>query len=310
MANVIVGIHGLANKPERNKLANWWTQSIREGLEKNCNMPDPDFEFKMVYWADLLYKNHLHEDDTFDFDSLYNEQPHLPAREGALKKYRDGWVDDARALILGVGGAAIDALKRHVGMDALADAVLNNVLKDLGFYYDKNRQILDHQKEKSQARHVLMGELRRTLIPLAGRPIMLIAHSMGSIIAYDMLRNIGRENPAFSVAHFVTIGSPLGLPHVKAKVYEERSSYSPAVPVRTPTIVTEKWVNYADRKDMVAFDVHLRDDYGPNDRGIRVEDDLVINDYTSPTGERNHHKSYGYLRTPELSEHIRDFITA
>ncbi len=310
MTNVIVGIHGLANKPERDTLADWWEKSIREGLVKNCSMSDADFEFKIVYWADLLYKSPLHHDDNFDFDGLYTGQPYMSAREGVLKKYGDGWLDDARAAIFGVGGAAIDALKRHVGMDALADAVLDKVLKDLAFYYDKNRKILDRRKEKRQARQVLMDELKNGLLPLGRRRIMVIAHSMGSIIAYDVLRNIGRENPTFSVAHFVTIGSPLGLPHVKAKVYEERSSYSPAVPVRTPTIVTEKWVNYADRKDMVAFDVHLRDDYGPNDRGIRVGDDLVINDYTSPTGERNHHKSYGYLRTPELSEHIQAFITS
>jgi len=44
-------------------------------------------------------------------------------------------------------------------------------------------------------------------------------------------------------------------------------------------VVTERWVNYADRKDPVAFDVHLRDDYGEIKSKIRVEDDLVLNDY-------------------------------
>ncbi len=44
-------------------------------------------------------------------------------------------------------------------------------------------------------------------------------------------------------------------------------------------------------------------------KGVPVEDDLVLNDYTSSKGKRNHHKSYGYLRTPELSEHIHDFLT-
>ena len=73
-------------------------------------------------------------------------------------------------------------------------------------------------------------------------------------------------------------------------------------------MVTERWVNYADRRDPVTIDTHLRDDFGENDLHVRVEDDLVINDYVSPKGDRNSHKSYGYLRTPELSEHIRDFL--
>ncbi len=58
----------------------------------------------------------------------------------------------------------------------------------------------------------------------------------------------------------------------------------------------------------MALDVHLGDDYGPNGPGVRVEDDPVASGYLSPEGERNHHKSHGYLRTPELSEHIKNFL--
>jgi esterase/lipase superfamily enzyme len=47
---------------------------------------------------------------------------------------------------------------------------------------------------------------------------MLIAHSMGTIISYDVLRDLGQEDPSFKVPHFATIGSPLDLPHVKAKI--------------------------------------------------------------------------------------------
>ena len=93
---------------------------------------------------------------------------------------------------------------------------------------------------------------------------------------------------------------------VKDSVLKERSYAD--VPVRTPTVVRERWVNYADRGDPVAVDTHLRDDYGPNDGGVRVEDDLIRNDYVGLDGKRKPHKSFGYLRTPELSRHIRDFL--
>jgi hypothetical protein len=74
--------------------------------------------------------------------------------------------------------------------------------------------------------------------------------------------------------------------------------------------VTYSVRNYAERRDPVAFDSHLRDDFGPNARDIRVVDDLVINNYRSPSGEPNYHKSYGYLRTPELSKHIAAFLSS
>lgn len=54
------------------------------------------------------------------------------------------------------------------------------------------------------------------------------------------------------------------------------------IPVRTPSVVSKDWKNFADRKDPVALDAHLSDDYGVNRRSIAVIDDLVYNDYVSP----------------------------
>jgi hypothetical protein len=146
---------------------------------------------------------------------------------------------------------------------------------------------------------------------------------MGSIIAYDVLRDLGRVNSGFEVAHFVTIGFPLGLPHVKVKIMEEKS-YDKKVSHRVHTlfIVSQYWTHFADRLDPVALDSPLSDDYSKNGQGIRVKDDLVLKDYRKPKtgnsgategerdpeGKHNHHKSYGYLRTPELSELVKEFI--
>lgn len=77
--------------------------------------------------------------------------------------------------------------------------------------------------------------------------------------------------------------------------------------MRTPTVV-KRWTNFADRRAPVALDVHLADDYAPNDRGVQVKDDLVINNYVNQTGKANYHKMYGYLRAPELSEVVRSFL--
>jgi hypothetical protein len=113
-----------------------------------------------------------------------------------------------------------------------------------------------------------------------------------------------------AVAELVTIGSPLGLPHVMHKIREERKAYDERI--RTPSLVKSHWTNYADRKDPVCADIHLADDYEPNDDQVGVIDDIVVNDYHKPgqPEARNHHKSYGYLRTPELSAHIKGFLGA
>jgi hypothetical protein len=217
-------------------------------------------------------------------------------------------LDDARAAVSSTGGAAQDRVREYIGVGSVVDWILDRKLKDLAYYYDPNRRIRGRDGQMKQARRVLMDELTNVLLPLKGRRLMLIAHSMGTIISYDVLRDLGRRDRDFPVHHYVTIGAPMGMPHVKANIHRERSYSRDAV--RTPTVVTERWVNYADRRDPVAIDTHLRDDFGPNDAGVQVEDDMVINDYVGPKGERDSHKSYGYLRTPELSEHIRGFLGA
>lgn len=309
MAKVIIGIHGLANKPPKDELRDWWRAALVEGLQKNTGLAAPQFDFQMVYWADLLYKHPLHRDETFSFDKLYNDEPYVPAVDGALQPYEDGFLSRVRAGAFDVVGDTADALKVHFGMDALADWLIGRLIKDLHFYYDDERTIADRAGGRGLARTVLRRDLLDTLAAVKGHSIMVISHSMGSIIAYDALRDLGRSDADFAVSHLVTIGSPLGLPHVKAKIIAERD-YDPQV--RTPSVVRDSWANFADRKDPVAADVHLGDDYGENARGIEVMDDIVINDYTPPDRDkkRNHHKSYGYLRTPELSKHVAAFLAS
>jgi hypothetical protein len=307
MAKVIIGIHGLANKPERGTQAQWWVDSIKEGLQKNCKL-NLEFNFDDVYWADLLYEKPLHRNPDFSFDSLYDDEPYVPAKAGALKKYDEGFMDELRADSQSLLGGALDAVKSTLGVGQAADFVLQQKLKDLAFYYDPGRRIKDRSGRQRPAREVLQEDLEKTLVSNKAHEIMLIAHSMGSIIAYDVLRKLGQRkpDPGARVSHFVTIGSPLGLPHVKLNI-EKVHLHDPQV--RTPTIVTRSWVNFADRKDPVAFDTHLEDDYGPNDSGVAVKDDLILNDYEM-NGKANHHKLFGYLRAPEVSEHIRDFLNS
>ena len=306
MTKVVVGIHGLANKSPKQILARWWQDSLLEGL-KHCGIGDPLLDFQMVYWADLLYKNLMHQDALFSYDGGYNWQPYHPAKPGALKVYKDGWRDQVAAEALDFGGDILDILKQQFGVNRLADWVLGRIMKDLEFYYDETREIGNRNHQYEQASTVLKNELKVMLDTQKDKEIMLIAHSMGSIIAYDVLREL--EGSDIHVAHLVTIGSPLGLPHVKAKIIQQYGNI-----VRTPTTVTQSWKNFADPKDPVALDRHLRDDYVGVDGGdrLRVVDDLVQNDYVwvDAAGEtkENHHKSYGYLRTPELTTHVKNFL--
>ena len=280
---VIIGIHGLANKPAKPTLEKWWEKALPEGFKRNQGRGEGGIAFDLCYWADLRYPEH---------DP--NPEPYVRA-EGSkpLPRHRDGWFDKATAKLGDFVDDPIDWSKRYFGSDNLADAVLRQKLPDLAAYYD-------HAGQRQKIRE----RFEQTVKNHKNKRIMVIAHSMGSIIAYDVLRKIGRRDTPIRVDHLVTIGSPLGLSQVKHRIREENDL------VRTPSVV-RKWTNFADRRDLVATDSHLADDYAPNDRDVRVKDDRVINSYSSEKdgkGRANYHKSYGYLRTPELSEILRGFI--
>lgn len=277
MNNVIIGIHGLSNKPQEKLLAKWWETSILEGLKKNSGTAIDTINFRLVYWADVMYaKPH---------DPCPDEDVYQAAKPGSIKRYKEGWLDYIRSQALDIGGDVIDSMKKIFGMDAAADLVLKKKLSDLYRYYTNQT-----------TRDTLRNRLKNEILSQKGKKIMIVAHSMGSIVAYDVLRAMGQEDPSVSIDHFVTIGSPLGLPHVKYKIMQENKQ------VRTPTVV-KKWTNFSDRRDPVTVDIYLRDDYQANSSGVRVVDDLIMNDWGGIC-----HKVYGYLRTPEFSDAVRSFI--
>ena len=289
--SIIIGIHGLANKPPEEEKLKWWREALIEGLKHNCKKTTNELSFEFVYWANLRYATAIRDD--------CNPQPYWADKDqvGPFPAYHTHkWelIVNAASRVL---GASIDFLERHTGVANAADFVLESEREvgDLAAYYD-------NEVFRNDVRRRLAEKLKEH----ANKRIMLVAHSMGSIIAYDVLRLLGREQPQVRVDHLVTIGSPLGLPHVKYRIARENDL------VRTPSIVG-RWTNFADRRDLVALDAKLADDYESNDQGVKVVDVPVINAYSSPNdrkppGKPNYHKSYGYLRTPEFSELVRAFV--
>ncbi len=309
MGKVIIGIHGLANKPEESILYDWWNTSIKEGLANIGS--NENFEFKMVYWANRLYRHPKHTNKDFSFDHLFNNEPYIKAKEGVLQEYKESRWDRIKAKGLDIIGDSLDSLRENSGFDALGRIVTKKLLKDLYFYYDPKQKLkLDETSEAEMAAIVLKKILLKCLKDHQNDEIMLIAHSMGSIIAYDLLRDLGRKDDnSIQIHTLLTIGSPLGFPYVTRQIVQKNKDRAKQDWLRTPAIVNTKWINFADKKDLVAVDNRLSDDFGSNAKGVHVVDDLILNDYAGSDGKANHHKSYGYLRAPELAKEISKFIS-
>ena len=280
--SMVIGIHGLKNKPEKDLLARWWVMSLQEGLQRNLGLAPP-LAFELVYWADIQYPAPIPEAE------LHN--PYITADgQGPLLRYSGTALDKAKAIAEKWGGRAIDKGKDLIGLDEHVDHLLGLAFDDLRDYYGK-----------PDVRNRVRNRLTHALHRHKNTRVCLIAHSMGSIIAYDVLRMLDQD-PS-EIEHFVTIGSPLGLPIVTQHARKEFSNTLVPQQVR-------QWTNLADPGDKIALDCSLSDDYRPTPGGIRVQDDLVHNDYVDRAGKSDQHNGYGYLRTPELSDIVRGFLAA
>jgi hypothetical protein len=278
-AKLIIGIHGLNNKPEPGILRNWWTAAIAEGILRNCEGKRVDVDFVLAYWADVMYSAPVALADAAESYVAAGGSGPLP-RGISLRSIAETRVQE------GVGKVLEKLFGAPIASDMIRDA-LETKVPDLHRY-----------KHHRATRAAVQERLREPLRAARGREIMLIAHSMGSIIAYDVLRKASRTLPGLRISHFVTLGSPLGLTEVKEIV---------AAPLRVPECVA-RWSNLADPRDFAArWDTRLSNDYRPNGAGAAISDHLVINGYLSPAGKANPHKIYGYLRTPEVSELIASF---
>lgn len=280
--SVIIGIHGLANKPPVEEKTRWWKAAIAEGLARHAGYLDPAFAFAFVYWADLRYETPLSED--------MNREPYRPQDE-APPRSAETPASTAKDMLAPLY-AGIDRFEEATGLTLVDDLILEYRFDDLWHYHG----------ERHFARQV-RARLAERLRAFRSHRILLVAHSMGSVIAYDVLRSLEREDPALRVAHFVTAGSPLGLAKVKLKFEAEHG------PLRVPNNVSA-WTNLADGDDVVSIMGALDADYAPSDSGIRVTDRRVVNDFRRLDGEPNHHKSYGYLRTPDFASIAKDYTTA
>jgi pimeloyl-ACP methyl ester carboxylesterase len=280
--SVIIGIHGLANKPPVDEKTRWWKAAIAEGLARNEGLADAAFDFEFVYWADLRYETPLASDALDEPYRPYEGTEPLPCEEDAPKLTGQD--------VLGVVYEGIDRIEEATGVTLVDDLILEHRFDDLWHYH----------VEQGFARQVRSRLIER-LEGFRDHRILLVAHSMGSVIAYDALRLLERDAPGLRVEHLVTAGSPLGLAKVKLKIEAECGV------ARVPNNIG-RWTNLADGNDIVAVTGALAGDFVPSDTGVEVVDHRVVNDYRRPTGEPNHHKSYGYLRTPEFSRVAAGFI--
>jgi hypothetical protein len=278
---LIIYIPGLLPKPEpelhRDALLRCLLAGVRRIDTPIAEAIDAsDGSFDIVSWTYDFYRSHR----DFNIDRAAVEaviaQPEAGARDiaeaGAWTRRLTRWIYRL--------GDRLPFLIPH-----LASERMEVHLRDLRRYTRNENGIAEHTR-------------RMLKIPLKAaaerhRPILLIAHSMGSIIAYDALWELShRQREHLRIDLFLTMGSPLG----QRMMQKQIKGSTAAGAERYPTNVRH-WRNLSAIGDLTAIDPSLRNDFAEMlDLGLleSFTDEEVLN-YFRLDGELNVHSEYGYL---------------
>jgi hypothetical protein len=278
---LILFVPGLKPKPENVAYRQQLWRCLIEGVRR-CdesiaeNMANAPACFQVAGWTQGFYG----EDRDIDLD--------LPGIEAVLAQRRASERDIAEATTL---RRRFIRLLRETG-DRLPFLIPHFANQDLReTLVDVRRYMRNIEGCAEEARlHIwepLVGALEKN------RPVLLIAHSMGSVLSYDCLWLLGRiQQSPQRVDTWLTMGSPLGKRFVRRRL---QGAGMPS-PERYPRTI-RRWINVVAVGELTATDRYLGRTFAAMARLGLVEciEDYDVFNYFRADGELNVHTEYGYL---------------
>ena len=317
----IIMIHGLASKPPPDFTHHLWRKTLTENIRVSHRQLARSLEthaevFESAYWANVV-PHHIPDDVGYSKKLQLQVDKVIDERREIKDRFHVGMKEKVGSFFKDRG---LDLVKLLAGALSVKDDVMTDFLRETELY-EQDQYIAD------QIRAPLENALRRAWDE--GREPIIVAHSMGTFISYDVLwRFSHRKTAGFKnynnkrVKMFITLGSPLGDSTVRdllfARHHQDHSQR------QFPTNI-DFWHNYACLGDVVSHQKNFNDIFyqpmrelklfppGKKFRSIDYVDlhnpfEVVTHTGNRNREKRNPHKSYGYLAQPRLGSWIADYL--
>ncbi len=290
---LIIYVPGLQPKPEpgphREALFRCLIAGVRRYDEKIALDIAANLHcFDIVSWTYSFYK--VHRDIAIDAAAI----DAVIAQDQATQRDIDAassWMRRAARWVFGLADL-LPFLIQHA-----ANKRIELHLRDLRRYVRNRDGIADDVRE------MLKLPLREALD--AGRPILLIAHSMGSVIAYDSLWQMAYgDDDRVRIELLLTMGSPLGQRYIQRRIQGRAEEGSRRYPNNI-----QRWTNLTAVGDLTAIDPDLANDFSDMvGHGLSDPvDDQELHNYFRLDGELNVHSEYGYLVNKVTARIVADW---
>ncbi|MEV4482648.1 hypothetical protein [Micromonospora coxensis] len=246
----IVGVHGIMwNWQSRAQMSELWGAAIRGGLHNRRHDRAAEVAFAPAFYGDL-YNDGKGAGPQYHVDDLDDgfETELFWALHDAVAAEQAEAVDPTKVYLPQGIQAALAVLQRTTFFGTATTSLIVRFVKQVHRYLNDTDLRWRIQQEVAAA----VDEDTR----------VLVGHSLGSIVAYEALRN----NPDWPVRTLVTLGSPLGLRAVVDRLVP------PVGPGDGWPGSVVGWVNIAARQDAVAMVKTLAEVYDH-----RVDDRLCAN---------------------------------
>lgn len=290
---LIIYVPGLLPKPEPGPHRDALFRCLIAGVRRHDEKVALDIAanlhcFDVVSWTYDFYKTH--RDIAIDAAAIDAVIKQSHATQQDIDE-ASSWLRRFARWIFGLADL-LPFLIRHV-----ANERLELHLRDMRRYTRNRNDIAEH------IRQMLKMPLRAAVE--ARRPILLIAHSMGSVIAYDSLWQMANnERDHVRVDLLLTMGSPLGQRYIQRRL----QGFSEDGERRYPNNI-QRWTNLSAVGDLTAIDLDLADDFSEMvELGLvdAVDDHELLN-YFRLDGELNVHSEYGYLANDVTARIVIDW---
>ena len=317
MAKHLMLIHGRHFKPGKDKLKANWFGTIEHGLQRDGHndglaaYDDTNTKKTFVYYGDI--SNEFLKSN----DNSYNEGKDVEDRGkclNLLKKYgREAFLEEeGKRNYKNLEGALpwkerlADMFGGTAETIGIAGPLIRMVAKDVEHYWDPDAAF------GSDVRWRLTEPLHKALCD--GDDIMLVSHSLGTMISYDVLWKFSHYGEYSELREtgnklntLVTLGSPLGNETVKNNL----KGGSAGGIRRYPTLI-RTWENFSAKDDYISHDETLEDDYRKMQREKIVDSihDHRLYNLAVRHGKSNPHHGAGYLIHPKFVAVLAKWLTA